>query len=149
MHLKASLLLSRGFLIVGFLLLMSWTNDVKPPNYDEQRAFFLNAIEQVQKSGDLLQKKSLDNDSIEKAMVLLDSSMLNANSVDAAFLKWVDAGLYQAFSGYLVKGVENYRLGFVYENKQQQAEGIEQLQRWWQFWQLKRPAILQKLDASI
>ena len=149
MQLKASMLLSRGFLALGFLLLISCSNDVKPLNYDEQRVFFLSAIEQVQKAGDLLQKKSLNNNSIEAAMVLLDTSMMNANSVDASFLKWVDAGLFQAFSGYLVKGVENYRLGFVYENKQQQAKGIEQLQRWWQFWQLKRPAVLQKLDASV
>jgi len=149
MHLKASFLLGRGFLIFGLLFLMSCSTDVKPPNYEEQRGFFLKAIEHVQKAGDLLQQKSLDNDSIEKAMVLLDDSMLNANSVEGSFLKWIDAGLFQAFSGYLVKGVENYRLGFLYENKQQQAMGIEQLQRWWHFWQLKRPAVFQKLDVPV
>jgi len=149
MHSKIASLLGRGFLTFGLLLLMSCSQEVKPTNYAEQRAFFLSTIEQVQQAGEQLQQAALNDAAIEKVMQLLDSTMEDANSVEAPFLKWIDSGLYQAFSAYLVKGVENYRLGFLYEDKQQQARGIEQLQRWWQFWQLKRPAILKKLDATV
>ncbi len=139
----------RGFLIFGLFLLMSCTTDVKPSNYQEQRSFFLNAIEKTQEAGALLQQTPLTNQAVSQAMAELDDSMLNANSVETVFLKWLDPSLYQAFSAYLVKGVENYRLGFVYEDKEQQAKGIEQLQHWWDFWQIKRPAVLKKLDAAV
>lgn len=140
---------SRLFLIVSLLFLMSCSSDVKPPEYDVQRSFFLNTIEQVQQGGALLQQRTLSDTDIKAAMALLDSAMMDANAVEASFLKWMDSGLYQAFAGYLLKGIENYRLGVELEDKEQQAKGIAQLQRWWQFWQLKRPAILKKLDAPI
>lgn len=140
---------SRLFLIFGFLFLISCSTDVKPPDYDSQRAFFLNSIDQVQQAGALLQQRELSPIDIKRAMALLDSSMIDANSVEYSFLKWMDSGLYQAFVGYLIKGIENYRLGVELEDKEQQAKGIAQLQRWWQFWQLKRPAILKKLDATL
>ncbi len=147
--LQRVMLLGRGIFFFGFVLLLSCSSDVKPENYQEQRGFFLSAIEQTQKAGVLLQQTPLTPQAIEQAMGILDESMLNANSVDERFLRWLDSGLYQAFSAYLVKGVENYRLGYEYEDKHQQAQGIEQLQRWWGFWQLKRPAVLDKLDASL
>jgi len=139
----------RLFLIVGLLFLISCSSDVKPPDYDVQRTFFLNAIEQVQQAGTLLQQVDSSPDDVKKAMELLDSSMFNVNSVQASFLKWLDAGLYQAFTGYLAKGIENYRLGVELNDREQQAKGIGLLKKWWDFWQLKRPSILKQLDASI
>ena len=136
------------FLIVGLFLLTSCTPDVKPVEYQAQRTFFLNASEQVNQAGNLLQQPKLSNMGIKKALSLLDGAMIDVNSVEASFLKWLDAGLYQAFSAYLAKGIEDYRLGVELEDPEQQAKGIKALQKWWVFWQLKRPAILEQLDAE-
>lgn len=139
----------RLFLIVGLLFLISCTSEVKPPEYEAQRAFFLNAIAQVKYAGGLLQQPNLTTIEIKRAMASLDSAMINVNSVESSFLKWLDAGLYQAFSAYLTKGIEDYRLGVESDDRKQQAKGQEALQRWWGFWQLKRPSVLEKLDAPI
>lgn len=140
----------RLFIIVGlFLLIASCTSEVKPEEYQTQRTFFLNAIEQVNKAGQLLQQSKPSSTDIKQAMILLDAAMADVNSVESSFLKWLDAGLYQAFSAYLAKGIESYRLGVEFGNQEQQAKGIDALQKWWDFWQLKRPAILEKLDAKV
>lgn len=134
-------------LLLSLLFLMSCDSAVKPPNYEAQRTFFLKAIEQVNQAGNLLQQPKLSNSGIKKAMALLDTAMIEVNSVDASFLKWLDTGLYQAFTAYLTKGIEDYRLGVELEDPEQQSKGIKALQNWWVFWQLKQPAILAKIDA--
>jgi len=149
MNLASNHLKGRLFLIVGLFLLMSCTGDVKPLEYQAQSAFFLKSIKQVNQAGLLLQQAQASSMDLKNAMALLDAAMIDVNSVDPSFLKWLDVGLYQAFSGYLAKGIENYRLGVELEDKKQQAKGIEALQKWWAFWQLKRLAILKKLNASV
>jgi hypothetical protein len=149
MNVALSQFQGRLFLILGLLFLISCTTDVKPPEYQTQRTFFLNGIEQVQQASALLQKNNATSAELTQAMALLDKAMMNVNSVEVSFLKWLDAGLYQAFTAYLAKGIENYRLGVELEDREQQAKGIELLQRWWGVWQLKKPAVLIKLDATV
>ena len=131
------------WLMLG-LLLTACQQTAKPADFMAQREFFNSAIKQAQQAGTLLQSQP-DAQHIAQAMSQLDQAMVNANSVEPAFLQWLDQGLYQAFSAYFIKGIENYRLGVEGSDQQLQAKGIQQLQHWWSYWQQHQAKIEQQL----
>lgn len=125
-------------------LLFACQSEHKPADFNAQRDFFISAIEQAQTAGQLLQNNP-DSQQIKHAMAGLDQAMINANSVEKTFLQWLDQGLYQSYSAYFVKGIENYRLGVELADQQQQSQGIKLLQQWWRYWQQHQTEIETRL----
>lgn len=131
-------------IVVSILLIACQTEKPKPNDFQAQRGFFLEAVQQAQSAGKILQNKP-DSQQIKQAMAQLDQAMIDGLSVDKTFLQWLDQGLYQSFSAYFLKGIENYRLGVELADQQQQSQGIRQLQQWWNYWSLQQANIEARL----
>lgn len=119
----------------------------KPADYAAQKQHFVISIAQTQQAGRLLQQAVKNPQGIEKAMLLLDNTMPHAYALNESFLKWLDQGLYHAYSAFLIKGIESYRLGVEGLDKEQQAKGVKLLQRWWSYWQQNEAKINEKLKS--
>ena len=113
-----------------------------------QRYFFLQALEQVESGGRQLQSSELSQAEMTAALAQLDEGLGLAFQVEREFLDGLDLRLGKNFERYFVKGVETYRLGIEAGDREQQVEGLRLLQRWTLFWEAEKAAIQARLNPT-
>lgn len=113
-----------------------------------QRYYFLQALQQVEDGGRRLQSPGLDQAELTAALQRLDDGLGLAFQVERDFLDELDLRLGKNFERYFIKGVENYRLGIEAGDAEQQVEGLRLLGKWAAFWEAEKAAIEARLNPE-
>ncbi len=133
-----------GFGLLLLALLQACSSSQDKQYFEQQKYYFLEALQQIDAGGRQLQQAS-DEQAVLEGLNKIDQGLRLAFQVERKFLDELDLRLGKNFERYLVKGVENYRLGIEAGDEQQQRAGLQLLARWAEFWQPERAAIEAKL----
>jgi hypothetical protein len=135
-----------GCLLLITLLACSSSDDDQTSG--SQKYFFLESLKQIEEGGRQLQSSDLNQDELTRALATLDQGLKLAFQVERKFLDSLDLRLGKNYQRFFVKGVENYRLGIEAGDETQQRQGLQQLARWAEFWNLEREAIEAQLNPD-
>ncbi len=139
----------RQALSAGLLLVALAACDQQDHQHTQnQRYYFLQALEQVDSGGRRLQAPGLDQGELSAALAQLDEGLGLAFRVERDFLDELDLRLGKNFERYFIKGVENYRLGIEAGDREQQIEGLRLLRKWAEFWNAEKAAIEARLNTG-
>lgn len=139
----------RYWLLSGLLLItLGACDQADHQRTQNQRYFFLQALEQVESGGRQLQSGELSQAEMTAALARLDEGLGLAFQVERDFLDELDLRLGKNFERYFVKGVENYRLGIEAGDREQQVEGLRLLRKWTLFWEAEKAAIQARLNPA-
>ena len=133
-------------LVFGLLACSSSTDDAA--EFNSQKYYFLESLQQVETGGKQLQIAGLSNEALQQALLTLDRGLKLAFQVKREFLDELDLRLGKNYQRYFIEGVENYRIGIEAGDEVQQREGLHKLQQWAQFWSAEEPAIQSRLHSE-
>lgn len=133
-----------GFSGLLLLLLLGCSSEQERKYFEQQKYFFLESLQQIDAGGRQLQLAT-EQRAVTEALARLDEGLKLAFEVERKFLDDLDLRLGKNYQRYLIKGVENYRVGIEAGDEQQQREGLQQLARWAEFWSAERAAIEARL----
>ncbi len=126
------------------LLLLGCSSEQDRKYFEQQKYFFLESLQQIDAGGRQLQLAT-EQPAVTEALARIDEGLKLAFQVERKFLDELDLRLGKNYQRYLIKGVENYRVGIEAGDEQQQREGLQQLARWAEFWGSERAAIEARL----
>ncbi|MCP4979751.1 MAG: hypothetical protein GY935_04560 [Gammaproteobacteria bacterium] len=140
----------RGSLLLCLLpiMLLACTSSTDEKSRSNQKYYFLESLKQIEAGGRQLQTANLDQAGLTAALATLDQGLMLAFQVEREFLDDLDLRLGKNYQRYLVKGVENYRLGIEAGDENQQRKGLQLLAHWAEFWNLERAAIEDSLNSD-
>lgn len=135
------------YLMMVFSLLLAGcdTDKIRETELALQKNLFMQSIQLIESAGSQLQIQGLTEDNLVKAMAVLDEALKKAYQVQPDFLGKLDARMPKLYQDYLIKGVEDWRIGVEASDRAQQVDGLKLLQQWEQFWEQQQSDVLTRL----